>query len=116
MGADSPGTPWERVSGARRAKRSEETAARSDGGRRHPVTARGQKGDVRTLDYIIEDKFTDADSFTIKLAMLRKTIQEALQMHGRLPMWRITIKGERFRLMRETDYLFLKARADGDID
>jgi len=111
-------TPWERATAARRAKRSETQAAASDGGRRVPASGalRGNKGDVRTLDYLIEDKFTDAESFTIKLSMLRKTVQEALQMHGRLPMWRITIRGERFRLMREDDYLYLKAQADANFD
>lgn len=118
MPEDAPRTPWQRVSAARRARRSEDTAARSDGGRRVPASGalRGNKGDVRTLDYVIEDKFTDADSFTIKRSMLRKTIQEALQMHGRLAMWRITIKGDRYRLMREEDYLFMKARADANTD
>ena len=112
----APETPWERATAVRRSRRSEDALARSDGGRRQPASGalRGQKGDVRTLDYIIEDKFTDAESYTIKLSMLRKTIQEALAMHGRLPMWRITIRGEKFRLMREDDYLFLKAQADGD--
>lgn len=111
-----PRTPWERASASQRARRSEEQGAKLEGGRRQPASGalRGQKGDIRTQDWIIEDKFTDAESYTIKLSMLRKTIHESLQMHGRLPQWRITIRGMKFRLLREEDYLWLKMRADGD--
>jgi hypothetical protein len=110
----SPQTPWERVSASRRSRRSEDQAARSDGGRRQPASGalRGQRGDVRTDEWLIEDKFTDAESFSIKLTMLKKTIHEALVTGGRLPMWRIVIQGHRFRLLREEDYLWLKAQVD----
>jgi len=110
----APEPPWKRAKAIQRARRSEEPAARSDGGVRQPASGalRGRPGDVRTEDWLIEDKFTDAKSYTLKLDMLMKTVREALQLHGRLPMWRITIAGERFRLLREQDYLWLKARAD----
>jgi hypothetical protein len=82
------------------------------GGSLRAGALRGQRGDVRTDEWLIEDKFTDAESFSIKLTMLKKTIHEALVTGGRLPMWRIVIQGHRFRLLREEDYLWLKAQVD----
>jgi len=65
-----------------------------------------QKGDYKTDLWLVEDKFTDKGSFTLKLAVLSKTIGEAL-FARRLPQWRITIGEQTFRLMREQDYLAL---------
>lgn len=108
-------TPWERAKAGRRARHSEQQAARLEGGVRQPASGalRGRKGDVRSEDYLIEDKFTDANSFTITRKMLDKIMREGLEMHGRLSQLRITMPGYKLRVLREDDYLYLKARADG---
>lgn len=94
---------------------SERQAARLDGGVTQPASGAlpGRKGDIRTEDWLIEDKFTDAHSFTITEKLLDKIIRDALVMHGRLPMLRITMPRYKLRVLREEDYLYLKAMADG---
>lgn len=108
--------PWKRAQASQRARRSEERGARDQGGQRQPGSGAfvGKKGDIRDADWLIEDKYTDAASYTIKLSTFDKILSEALQMHGRLAMMRITIRGRRFRLMREEDYLHMKAQLDND--
>lgn len=115
---DTPRSPWERSSASRRARKSETQGAKLQGGQRQPGSGafRGRPGDIRDEDWLIEDKFTDADSFIIKRSMLDKTIREALSDHGRLAQWRITMPGYKLRLIREEDYLYLKAKADGAAD
>lgn len=106
--------PWKRAAVGRRARQSEEAAAKSDGGTRVPASGSKwyAKGDVRANGFLIEDKFTDAARFTITREMLLKSISEALQTPpGMRPQWRITIPGvPKVRLILEDDYLALIAK------
>jgi hypothetical protein len=99
----------------RRSRKSEEQLAKVSGGKRVPRSGAGrQKGDVRTNGYRIEDKFTDAASYRLEVEVLKKITHEALRTPpGLLPQLRITFEqhGERWRMMREDDYLYLEARA-----
>ncbi len=113
-------TPWHRASQQRRAQRSESEGAKSEGGKRVPRSGAGRlKGDIRTSEFLIEDKFTDADSFTLKRSVLDKITREAFTS-GRLPQMRVTMPGHKLRVLREVDYLALMASipapAPTDID
>ena len=102
-------TPWSKPSTTKRARRSESKGAALDGGRRVAASgSRREKGDYRSLKFRVEDKFTDAASFTLKLLTLKKIEHEAVRTPpGLLPMMRVTIQGETFRVMREQDFLAL---------
>lgn len=116
MAEDSvPEPPWKRAAVGRRAKHSEEATAKSDGGRRQPASGSKwfAKGDVRANGFLIDDKFTDSDSFRITGKMVEKGLVEALQTPpGLRPQWRISIPNvPRLRVIIEDDYLFLIAAA-----
>lgn len=71
-----------------------------------------KKGDYHANGYVVEDKITDAQSFTITQKMLDKTCKEAVATPpGMLPQWRITMSNYRLRILREEDYLYLEALA-----
>lgn len=110
-----PKTPWERAQSGRRARRSEEELAKSSGGRRQPASGAlpGRKGDVRENGFLVDDKFTDAASYTITKKTWRKIEQEAAQTPpGMRPRMRLTINGlPKLCVMLEDDYLYLSARA-----
>lgn len=113
-------TPWTRATQKRRSQRSERQGAKLDGGHTTANSGAGRfKGDYRANGAMIDDKFTDARSFTIKLdgdqgflAHIRNAI-----MGRSLPEWRITLPGLKLRVLREEDYLYLRAKAErGDED
>lgn len=109
-----PLTPWGRVTQKRRSARSEAQGAKLDGGRVMPNSGAGKyKGDYRANGAMIDDKFTDARSYRITLDGRQgflAHIQNAI-LAGLLPEWRITLPGLKLRIMREEDYLYLRAKA-----
>lgn len=111
-------TPWERAKVGRRARKSEEQGAKISGGRRVSGSGnRREKGDIRTNGFRIEDKFTDASSYTIQKSELEKITHEALMTPpGLLPQMRITMPGFKLRVLREQDYLYLEALAAENVD
>lgn len=110
-----PETPWARARAtSRRARRSEMQGAKLEGGQRVPMSGAGrQKGDIRTGMFLIDDKYTDAESFTITRKMLDKVNAEAMGEH-RLFQLRITMPGYKLRVINEDDYLYLQALAARD--
>lgn len=112
VSAEAPRTPWHRAS---KSRRSERQAASSEGGKVQPASGAlrrtRSKGDVVARGSLIEDKVTDAKSFTIKVSDLEKTNHEAFRQ-GLLPQWRVTLPGHKLRLLREEDYLYLAAKAE----
>lgn len=116
--ADLPPTPWQRISVQKKSVISENKAAKSEGGRR--VTGSGnkrEKGDVRNSTWRIEDKFTDKESFSLKVSDWKKICHEAFHTPpGLLPQMRITFGGHIVRVLREEDYLWLCANAQANFD
>lgn len=111
-----PDPPWKRATKVQRSRRSETQGAKLEGGRRVPMSGGGrQKGDIRSGIWLIEDKYTDAESYRIDKKVLDKTSAEALNA-GELPQWRITLPGYKLRVLREEDYLYLQALAESKID
>lgn len=103
--------PWKRATQKQRSMRSERTGAKLDGGHPTPMSGAGKKkGDYHANGYLVEDKYTDADSYRIEKKVLDKTVQQA-QAAGMLPQWRITLPGHTLRVLEEADYLYLEAKA-----
>lgn len=69
-----------------------------------------EKGDIKAGFFLIEDKYTDAKSFTITDEMLKKINVQAVGEH-RVWQLRITMPGWKLRVMSESDYLYLQAQA-----
>lgn len=117
---EAPATPWTRATQKRRSMRSEREGAKLDGGQTTANSGAGRfKGDYRANGAMIDDKYTDARSFSIKLdgdQGFLAHIKNAV-MGRALPEWRITLPGLKLRVLREEDYLYLRAKADsGDED
>lgn len=109
---ETPDTPWRRATSKQKSMRSEREGAKLADGHVVPMSGAGhQKGDIRTAEWLGEDKFTEAASFTVTAKVLDKTVSEALASR-RLPFWRITMLGYKLRLYREEDALYLHAMAD----
>jgi hypothetical protein len=113
--ASIPDVPWKRAQNQQRARRSEDQAAKQEGGRRQPASGSRwfAKGDVRANGFLLDDKYTDDASFSLTAKDWRKITAEALQTPpGLLPSMRISIKGApKLRVFREEDALYLLAKA-----
>lgn len=84
----------------KRSQQSERNAAEEIGGLVMPNSGAiaGFKGDVKSKDYLLEDKFTDAASYKLELSVLKKAEREAYQ-NRRKPLLRVSIQGEVFYVM-----------------
>jgi hypothetical protein len=109
-----PDTPWKRATQQRRAMRSEQQAAKQEGGKRQPASGSLRnsrlKGDVRANGFLIDDKFTDKKSFSVTMTDWQKLTQEAFAL-SLLPSQRVTLPGVKLRVFREEDALYLIAKA-----
>ena len=52
----------------------------------------GMKGDVRTSEYLIENKFTDASNYTVDYKIWNKIFKEAIKDGGRTPLLQVDIQ------------------------
>jgi hypothetical protein len=93
------------IPGQVRSKRQEARLAKAYGGNVTPGSGNGwvQKNDVRTKTLSIEAKYTDAKSFSLKLADLLKAEKYAL-IDGRDTIFTVSFSGEEFAILREEDY------------
>jgi len=78
----------------RKSAKQEALTAKEFGGRVTPASGAltGAKGDVRTADFLIENKYTDADSYKMELKTWKKIDNEALRDGMRVPMMQIDIQ------------------------
>ncbi len=97
-----------RPTNKKRSQRSEDQAAKEIGGRRMPASGAisGFKGDVKSKEYLLEDKFTDAASYPLTLHVLKKMETEAFQ-NRRKPLLRVTIQGEVYYVVPRRVFLNL---------
>jgi hypothetical protein len=116
--SDVPPTPWQRASSSRKGRRNEQEAAKISGGRAVSGSGSGRiKGDVRTGQWCISNKFTEAHSFRITEDDLDKMTADALRTPpGLLPQMRVEMPRYRLRILREDDYLMLEAQANGEVE
>lgn len=62
------------------------------------------KGDVRTDNYLIENKYTDSDSYKLELKILDKIGMEALKDDFRVPVLQIDIQELHLVVLNYNDY------------
>ena len=87
-------------------QKQEKRLAKAYGGQVTPGSGNGwvHKNDVKTPTLSIEAKYTDAKSFSLKLADLIKAEKIAL-IDGRDVIFTISFSGDEFVIIREADYL-----------
>jgi hypothetical protein len=96
----------------RASRLQERKAARDYGGRTTPGSGNQwfKKGDVSTLNQLIECKTTTKDSYTLKYADLRKIWQEAI-LEDKCPLFEIYFSSydRAYVVLDKQDYLELRA-------
>jgi hypothetical protein len=93
------------ITGKKRSQKQEAHLAKVYGGSVTPGSGNGwvHKNDVKTPTLSIEAKYTDAKSFSLKLADLIKAEKIAL-IDGRDTVFTISFSGDEFAILREEDY------------
>jgi hypothetical protein len=92
--------------GQKESQKHEKRLAKTLGG--STVAASGafwsRKGDVRSEKYLVEHKFTDAKSYSLKAEDLVKLEKQAI-MAGRIPLFAVALGGKNYFILLEDDYL-----------
>lgn len=98
-------SPTTKPEGLRQSQRHERRLARKYDGQRSAASGAfwSRKGDVRTVDWLFEHKYTSAKSFRITLEVLRKIHDEAV-MDGRRPALGIHMAGMNVVVLTEDDF------------
>jgi len=93
------------ITGLKQSQKQEKRLAKAYGGGVTPGSGNGwvHKNDVKTDTLSIEAKYTDAKSFSLKLADLLKAEKYAL-IDGRDVIFTVSFSGEEFAILREEDY------------
>lgn len=93
----------------RKSQTQEKKAASRYGGHVNPGSGNQwyHKGDVRTPDLLIEAKYTDAASYSLKVADLHKVEKQAYAIDKDWAFL-ISFGGEEFVVIRESDYLSMR--------
>lgn len=95
-----------------KSRRQERKGAERYGGTVNSGSGNGtwRKNDVRTEDMSIEYKYTDAKSYSLKLADLLTAEKHALLDGGRDMIFGISFAGEDFVIMRESTFAEMRNR------
>jgi len=93
------------ITSLKKSQKQEQRLAKHYGGSVTPGSGNGwvHKNDVKTPTLSIEAKYTDAKSYSLKLADLIKAEKIAL-MDGRDIIFTVSFSGEEFVILREADY------------
>jgi hypothetical protein len=102
----------------RKSQKQENRTAKEFGGRTQPASGAipTLKGDVRTgettpsfnsTDFLIENKFTDKASYSLKKQIWEKIEKEALKDNLRIPLMQIDIQDKELVLLNKSDFLSL---------
>ena len=78
----------------KKSQKQEARTAKDFGGRTQLASGAldGMKGDVRTTEFLIENKYTDKDSYKLELRTWRKIENEAIRDSVRVPLMQIDIQ------------------------
>ena len=89
-----------------RSKRREERTAGRYNGSRNVMSGAGwvRKNDVRTIDLLIENKFTDKKSYSIKSNEMVKLSRTAI-LEDRIPVLQVDLGGRSYVVLLENDFL-----------
>ena len=92
----------------KRAKKQEERTAKKYDGSRNVMSGAGwvRKNDVRTFDLLIENKFTDKKSFSIKSDEMVKLARTSI-LEDRVPVLQIDLGGRSYVVLLEDDFLMM---------
>ena len=94
----------------KRSKKQEERTAKKYDGSRNAMSGAGwvRKNDVRTIDLLIENKFTDKKSFSIKAEEMVKLARTAI-LEDRVPVLQVDLGGQSYVVLLEDDFLAMVA-------
>ena len=101
------------ITGQKRSQKQEAHLAKVYGGSVTPGSGNGwvYKNDVMTPTLSIEAKYTDAKSYSLKLADLLKAEKIAL-IDGRDSIFTVSFSGEEFVILREEDYRAMRMKLE----
>ncbi len=90
----------------KRSKKQEERTAEKYKGSRNIMSGAGwvRKNDVRAIKLLIENKFTDKKSFSIKSEELVKLDRTAI-LEDRVPVLQVDLGGRSYVVLLEDDFL-----------
>ena len=90
----------------KRSKKQEERTADKYYGSRNVMSGAGwvRKNDVRTVDLLIENKFTDKKSYSIKSEEMVKLARTAI-LEDRVPVLQVDLGGRSYVVLLEDDFL-----------
>lgn len=93
----------------RKSAKQEKRTAKEFGGKLTPASGAmwGAKGDVRTEDFLIENKYTDANKYKLELKILEKIEKEALKDNFRTPVLQVDIQELSLVVLNHNDFLVL---------
>ena len=90
----------------KRSKKQEERTAEKYHGSRNVMSGAGwvRKNDVRTSDLLVENKFTDKKSYSIKSEDMVKLARTAI-LEDRVPVLQVDLGGRSYVVILEADFL-----------
>jgi|TARA_B100000809_G_scaffold213099_1_gene217305 hypothetical protein len=90
----------------RRSKKQEERTAEKYNGSRNVMSGAGwvRKNDVRTIDLLVENKFTDKKSYSIVSQEMVKLSRTAI-LEDRIPVLQVDLGGRSYVVLLENDFL-----------
>ena len=90
----------------KRSKQQEERTAERYNGSRNVMSGAGwvRKNDVRTIDLLIENKFTDKKAYSIKSNEMVKLSRTAI-LEDRIPVLQVDLGGRSYVVLLENDFL-----------
>ena len=90
----------------KRSKKQEERTAEKYNGSRNVMSGAGwvRKNDVRTIDLLVENKFTDKKSYSIVAQEMVKLARTAI-LEDRVPVLQIDLGGRSYVVILEDDFL-----------
>jgi|TARA_B110001454_G_scaffold211672_1_gene227615 hypothetical protein len=90
----------------RRSKKQEERTAERYNGSRNVMSGAGwvRKNDVRTIDLLVENKFTDKKSYSIVSQEMVKLSRTAI-LEDRIPVLQVDLGGRSYVVLSENDFL-----------
>jgi hypothetical protein len=90
----------------RRSKKQEERTAEKYKGSRNVMSGAGwvRKNDVRTIDLLVENKFTDKKSYSIVSQEMVKLARTAI-LEDRIPVLQVDLGGRSYVVLLENDFL-----------
>lgn len=100
-----------KTEGQKQSQKHEKRIAKKLGGSVNAASGAfwSRKGDVRSVDLLIEHKFTGKKQTTVKSDVLKKIVREAI-LDGRMPVLGIHLDGENYVVLLEDDFIEMREK------